>query len=82
MKPHFKLKLGSTHLDYARHARSTKQGCGVVRRRRFLGRVGFLITLTVGVGFFVRHRLRKYNRIIFYITFLNWEFLLKWYNFF
>ena len=36
--------------------------------------VGFLTTL--GVGFFVR--LRMFNSIIFYITLLNWEFLLKW----
>jgi len=32
--------------------------------------------------FFVRLRLRKSNWVIFYITLLNWEFLLKWYNFF
>ena len=31
---------------------SLKQGCGVVRSRRFLGGVGFLTTLGVGVGFF------------------------------
>jgi len=65
-----------------------KQGCGVgagvVRSWRFLGGVGFLTTLgvVVGVGFFVRLRLQKSNWIIFYITLLCWEFLLKWYNFF
>ena len=42
--------------------------------RRFLGGVGFLTTLWVGVGFF--YRLRMYNWIVFYITLLNWEFLL------
>jgi len=31
--------------------------------------------------FFVRIRLRKSNWIIFYITLLSWEMLLKWYNF-
>jgi len=39
------------------------QGCGVVRSRRFLAGVGFLATLTIGVGFFVR--LRMSNWIIF-----------------
>jgi len=42
------------------------QGCGV----------GFLTTLRGGVAFFVR--LRMSNWIIFYITLLNWESLLKW----
>jgi len=46
------------------------------------GAVGFLTTLGVGVGFFVRLRLRMSNWIIFYITLQNWEFLLKWYNLF
>jgi len=49
-----------------------------LRSRRFLSRVGFLTRLAVGVGFFVQ--LRKSNWIIFYITLLSWEFLLKWYN--
>jgi len=31
---------------------------------------------------FFRLRLWMFNWIIFYITLLNWEFLLKWYNFF
>jgi len=35
------------------------------RGRRFLGGVGFLTTLGVGVGFFVRIRLRMSNWIIF-----------------
>jgi len=54
---------------------------GVVRNRRFLGGVGvgFLTTLRV-VGFFVR--LRKSSWIIFHHTLLNWEFLLKLYNFY
>jgi len=54
-----------------------KQGCGVVRSRIFFGGVGvvFLTTLGVGVGFFVR--LRKSIWIIFYITLLNWEFVLN-----
>ena len=53
-------------------------GAGVGRSQRFLAGVGvgFLTTLGVGVGFFVR--LRMSNWIIFYITLLNWEFLLKW----
>jgi len=41
-----------------------------LRSRRILG--------GVGTGFFLR--LRMSNWMIFYITFLNWEFLLKWYN--
>ena len=55
-------------------------GVGVVRSRRFLGGigVGFVATLGVGVGFFVRLRIPSW--IIFCITLLNWEFLLKWYN--
>jgi len=58
------------------------QVCGVVRSPRFLGGVGvgFLTTLGVGVGFFVR--LRMSDWIIFYMTLLNWQFLLQWYNFF
>jgi len=43
------------------------------RSRRFLGGVGFVRTL--GVGFFVR--LQRSNWIMFYITLLSWEFLLK-----
>ena len=60
------------------------QGCGVARSRRFLGvvGVGFPTTLGVGVGIFVRLRLRMSIWIIFYITLLNWESLLKWYNLF
>ena len=56
------------------------QGCGVVKSPRFLGGVGFLTTLEIGVGFFVR--LRMSDWIIFYMTLLNWQFLLQWYNFF
>ena len=52
------------------------QGCGVGAG------VGFLTTLRAGVKFFVRVRLRMSNWIIFYITLLHSEFLLKWYNFF
>jgi len=33
------------------------------------------------VGYSVRLRLRKSNWIIFYITLLSWDFLLKWCNF-
>jgi len=57
-------------------------GVGVVRSRRFLGGVGvrFLTTLGVEVGFFVRLRMPSW--LIFYITLLNREFLLKWYDFF
>jgi len=40
-------------------------GAGVVRSRTFLEEVGFLTTLGVGVGFFVRLRLRMSNWIIF-----------------
>jgi len=39
------------------------QGCGVARSRRLFGGVGFLTTLGVGVGFFVR--LRQSNWITF-----------------
>jgi len=39
------------------------QGCGVARNRRLFGGVGFLTTLEVWVGYFVR--LRKSNRITF-----------------
>jgi len=46
-----------------------RQGCGVGAR-------GFWVESDVFV------RLRMSNWIIFYITLLNWEFLLKWYNFF
>ena len=42
--------------------------------------VGFLTTLRVGVGFFVRFP--KSNWIIFLIAPSDWEFLLKLYNFF
>ena len=59
------------------------------RSRRFLGGVGvevaFLTTLGVGVAYFVQLPLRMSNPLrmsIFEITLLNWEFLLKWYNFF
>ena len=57
------------------------QGCGVgvARSRRFLGGVGFITTPGIGVGFFVR--LQKSYWIIFCITLLNGENLLKWYNF-
>jgi len=56
------------------------RGVGDVRSGRFLGGVGFLTTLGVGVGFSVRFWMS--NWFIFYITLLNWEFLLKWYNLF
>jgi len=42
--------------------------------------VNLLLLTKVGVGFFLR--LWKFNWIIFYITLLCWEFLLKWYNLF
>jgi len=50
----------------------------------FLGGVGvgFLTTLGIGVGFFLRLRLRMSSWMIFYITLLNWDFLLKCYKFF
>jgi len=57
-------------------------GVGVVRSRRLLGGVRFLTTLGDGVAFFCRLQLQMSNWIIFNITLLNWEFLLKWYNFF
>jgi len=41
------------------------QGCGVVMSRRFLGGVGFLTTLGIGVVFYVRLWLQKSNWIIF-----------------
>jgi len=75
----FKTKLLS---DPLRGNKNLRQGVELPRSRRFLGglRGGFLRTLGVGVGFFVR--LRKSNWIISYITLLTWEFLLKWYSFF
>jgi len=51
-------------------------GAGVVRNRRFLGGVGVRFLTTLKVGFFVRLRMSSW--IIFYITLLNREFLLKW----
>ena len=41
--------------------------------------VGFLTTVGVGVGFFCPTPDVQLDH--FYITLLNWEFLLKWYNF-
>jgi len=46
----------------------SEQGCGV----------GFLTTL--GIGFFCPTPDVQLDH--FYTTLLNWEFLLKWYNFF
>jgi len=64
-------------IEYDYPMSDLKQGYGVVRSRRFLGGVGGgFPTTTLGVGFFVR--LRMSNWIIFYITLLSWEFLLKW----
>ena len=60
--------------------RSGCTGLRSVRSRRFLGGVGFLTTLGVEVGFFVRLRMSSW--MIFYSTLLKREFLLKWYNFF
>jgi len=57
-----------------------EQGCGAGRFLDGVG-VGFRTALGVGVGFFVRLRLRKSKWIIFYITLLSWKFRLKWYNF-
>jgi len=52
----------------------------------FLGGVGVGFLTTLGVeselDIFDRLRLRMPSWIIFYITLLNWVFLLKWYNFF
>jgi len=71
---------------FCRFQLCSDQGCGagVVRSRTFLGGVGvgFLTTLGIGVGFFFRLPLRMSDWIIFYITLQNWEFLLKFYNFF
>ena len=39
-------------------------------------------TRSRSLNFFVQRRLRISNWIIFYITLLSWEFLLKWCNFF
>jgi len=41
------------------------QGCGAARNGRPFGGVGFLTTLGVGVGYFVRPRLWKSNWITF-----------------
>ena len=51
------------------------------RSRRFLGGVGFLTTLGVEVGSFCPTPDVQLDHI-FYITLLNWEFLLNCYNFF
>jgi len=63
---------------------ASDQGCrvgsGVVWIRRILGGVGFLTTLGVGAGFFCPTPEIQLDH--FYITLLNWEFLLKWYNLF
>jgi len=56
---------------------ATRVGAGVVRSRRFLGEVGFLTTL--GVRFLCPTPEVRLDH--FYIALLNWEFLLKWYNF-
>ena len=50
----------------------------------FLGgvRVRFLTTLGVGVWFFCPTPSADAQLDHFYITLLNWEFWLKWYNFF
>jgi len=80
------ITLKQIHVFSLPHALqfSHNQGCGVgvVRSRRYLGGVGvgFLTTLGVGIGFFVPLRHRMFKWIIFYITLLKWEFLLKWYN--
>ena len=59
------------------------QGCGagVIRNRRFLGVVGFLTTLGVGVGFFSPTPTPDVQLDHFCIILLTWEFLFKWYNF-
>jgi len=44
--------------------------------------VGFLTTLEVGVGYFCSTPTRDAQLDQFYITLLNWEFLLKWSNFY
>jgi len=46
--------------------------------------VGFVTTLGVGVGvgFFCQTPTPDAELNHFYTTLLNWEFLLKWYNFF
>ena len=48
----------------------------------FLGGVRFLTTLGVGVWFFCPTPSADAQLDHFYITLLNWEFWLKWYNFF
>jgi len=63
---------------------SLQAGLRSRKESEVLGGVGFLTALRVGVGFFVRFRLRMTmaNSIIFYIILLNWKFLLKWNNLF
>jgi len=56
----------------------TNLGCGV---GVFLGGVGFLTKLGVGVGSFCSTP-EVHLDYFFYITLLSWLFLLKWYNFF
>jgi len=64
---------------YAYH-QGCGDGAGVVRSRRFLGGVAFLTTLRVGVGFFCPTPDVQLDH--FWITLLNWEFLLKLYSLF
>jgi len=56
------------------------RGCvvGVVKSRKFLGGVGFLPTLGVGVGFFCPTTVVQLDHFLHAL--LNCEFLLKWYT--
>jgi len=51
-----------------------------LRSRRFVGGVGFLTTLGVEVGFFCPTPHVQLDHFLSHT--LNWEFVLKWYNFF
>jgi len=79
--PHSSWKNEASQNRFLVGARSSQAR---LRSRGFLGEVGvgFLTTLESESDFFVWLRLRMSNWIISYITLLNWEFLLKMYNFF
>jgi len=59
----FVMDSNSFSKYYLIYCRDANQGCGVSRNRRLFGGVGFLTTLGVGVGCFVR--LWKSTRITF-----------------
>ena len=75
-------EISSLFLTTRRGNQDCRVGVGVERNRRFLGGVTVGLLTTLGVVYFVRLRIRKSKWIIFYITLISWELLLKWYNFY